>query len=68
MAQHDIIADSLNKAKRQARDGILAARSDLSATDRTRLIRGGWLKRIVRGYYVLGAPWRRGRIRHLAWA
>ena len=59
MAQHDLIADSLNKAKRQARDGILRS-PDLSATDRTRLIRGGWLKRIVRGYYVLGAPGREG--------
>jgi hypothetical protein len=59
MAQHDLIADSLNKAKRQARDGILRS-SDLSATDRTRLISGGWLKRIVRGYYVLGTPGREG--------
>jgi hypothetical protein len=59
MAQHDLVADSLNKAKRQARDGILRS-PDLSVTDRTRLIRGGWLKRIVRGYYVLGAPGREG--------
>jgi predicted transcriptional regulator of viral defense system len=34
--------------------------SDLSATDRTRLIRSGWLTRIVRGYYVLGSPGREG--------
>lgn len=59
MAQHDLIADSLNKAKRQARDGILRS-SDLSAIDRTRLIHGGWLKRVVRGYYVLGTPGREG--------
>lgn len=59
MAQHDLIADSLKKAKRHARDGVLRS-ADLSATDRTRLIRSGWLTRIVRGYYVLGTPGREG--------
>ena len=59
MAQLDLIADSLKKAKRHARDGILRS-AELSATDRTRLIRSGWLTRIVRGYYGLGTPGREG--------
>lgn len=59
MAQHDLIADALKRAKRLANDGILRS-SDLPSTDRARLLRSGWLTRLVRGYYVLGTPGREG--------
>jgi len=59
MPSKDLIADSLQRARAKAQDGILRS-SDLSAADRSRLTRSGWLTQIMRGYYVLGSPGREG--------
>lgn len=59
MASKDLIADSLQRAKAKAQDGILRS-SDLSPGDRSRLVRSGWLTQIMRGYYLLGTPGREG--------
>ncbi|MBV8140031.1 MAG: Fic family protein [Deltaproteobacteria bacterium] len=59
MAQRDLIADALEKAKQRARDGILRS-AELTALERERLERGGWLTRILRGYYLIGTPGREG--------
>lgn len=52
---HELLAVSLKKAKQVASMGIIRA-VDLPRLDRERLERGGWLTRVIRGWYLLGQP------------
>jgi len=53
MAELNLILDALNRAHHNARDGIVRS-SDLSLSDRERLLQSGWLAPFERGYYTLG--------------
>ena len=53
MAEFKLILDALNPARENERDGIVRS-SDLSSSDRERLLQSGWLAPFERGYYTLG--------------
>ncbi|MGN6511410.1 MAG: Fic family protein [Chitinophaga sp.] len=51
------LADSLNELKRLQDDGKLAIKSDeLTRTHRERLVANGFLKEVVRGWYIISRP------------
>ena len=45
--------DSLQRVKSVAQDDIINS-SDISRTDRERLLRAGWLQPIIKGWYLIG--------------
>ena len=49
------IADALEEARKVANDGVIRSNA-LSRKKREMLERGGWLRRIVRGWYLLQQP------------
>jgi hypothetical protein len=52
---HELLAESLARAKKVTLRGILRA-ENISRLDRERLEAGGWLTRILRGWYLLKQP------------
>lgn len=52
---NELLAESLQEAHAVANNGIVKA-TDLKRTDKDRLIRGGWLSLIIRGWYIFKQP------------
>ena len=51
------LADSLEALEALQARGVVAVRSsDLSRTDRERLLRGGFLKEVMKGWYIPARP------------
>ena len=51
------LADSLEELRRLQEDGKVAIQSDdLSRTHRERLIENGFLKEVIRGWYIVSRP------------
>jgi len=52
---HQLLAQALGRASKVSQQGIVYTK-DLSVFDRKRLEKGGWLTRIIRGWYLLNKP------------
>jgi len=53
----DKLADSLQALHKLQREGVVAVRSrDLSRTDRERLLKSGFLKDVIKGWYIPSRP------------
>jgi hypothetical protein len=55
-SSHELLAESLERVQASAFRGLIVSSSDLSSTDRSRLVEAGWLTEITRGYYLLNQP------------
>ncbi len=54
---HEKLAESLNSQHELQSRGVIAIRSsDLSRTDRERLVASGWLFEVMKGWYVPSKP------------
>ncbi|GAB6041051.1 hypothetical protein [Endothiovibrio diazotrophicus] len=51
-----LLAESLKRVQAKAHLGVIRS-SEISRTDRERLLRGGWLRNVIKGWYLLtGRP------------
>ena len=52
---HELLAGSLSRAEKKAKDGIIRSK-DIARRDRERLLKSGWLQQIITGWYLLVSP------------
>src|SRR5437868_2447700 len=53
---HELVAESLNRIEKSAREEGIVRSNDISRRDRERLLKSGWLQQIITGWYLLTSP------------